>query len=849
MCAQCNSKKTHIHTTKATAGNATTVKVESAAVTDCCTTTTDSSASCCGSSDSTDGDDGGDVASSGSITSLSSAGKLMAKFKVFTAVENADSSSALNAHSRSTEQHSHTTELSQNHKTETQQNSDASGCCSAGQCSANESVLNDESFEAGIAKESGHTQRWNILGMDCPSCAAKLEKAVTSLAGVEQAKVMFATEKLVVSSASPMADKIEAKAKEVGFRLVGSKSSAKEDQPSFIQQHFPVIAIALMMAASFAIDSQSEFYGLIAFSITTMLGLIPILKKAISLAKTGSPFSIETLMSIAALGALYLGETAEAAMVLLLFLLGEQLEGYAASRARSGVKALMDLVPEEATIVKPNGERSKVAVDSLKKGDVIEVAPGARLPADGIVLDIAASFDESALTGESVPVERLPGDKVMAGSLVADKVVQITIESEQGDNAIDRILHLIEDAESRKAPLERFLDKFSRWYTPAMIILAALVIVIPPMLFGQSWDEWLYKGLTLLLIACPCALVISTPAAITSGLAAAAKRGALIKGGAALEQLGHIKTVAFDKTGTLTEGKPVMTDLVSWEGDETRLLRQAAAIEAGSLHPLAMAVIKAAEQKGIAIPEAKHREALVGKGIQGEVDGTTILLCAADRLPESVLLNADQQQAVDALEAQGKTLVVAMRDGVPVGVIAWRDNLREDAAKAIQALKGIGVGAVMLTGDNQRAASAIAADIGIDFRAGLLPADKVSAVREMNDIHNVAMVGDGINDAPAMKTASIGIAMGGGTDVALETADAALTHNRVSELPNMIMLSRATLANIRQNIVLALGLKGVFLVTTLLGMTGLWVAVLADSGATALVTLNALRLLRFNPDK
>lgn len=499
MCAQCNSKKNHIHTTKAAVGSASTVKVESAVTTDCCSTGT--SSSCSSTSDTSDGDDGGDAASSGAVINQPLADKSMTKFKAFTTVENADSSSVLTPPSGSTQPHCHDTPISHN----AAGSSNASDCCSAGQCSANEDVLKDENIEAALVNESGHTQRWNILGMDCPSCAAKLEKAVLSLTGVEQAKVMFATEKLVVSSASPMADKIEGKAKEAGFRLVGSTSSVKDDQPSFIQQHFAVIAIAFMMIVSFAIDSQSEFYGLIAFSVTTILGLIPILKKSINLAKSGSPFSIETLMSIAALGALYLGETAEAAMVLLLFLLGEQLEGYAASRARSGVKALMDLVPEEATVVRPNGERTKVAVESLKKGDVIEVAPGARLPADGIVLDIAASFDESALTGESVPVERMPGDKVMAGSLVADKVVQLTIESEQGDNAIDRILHLIEDAESRKAPLERFLDKFSRWYTPAMIVLAALVIVIPPMLFGQSWDEWLYKGLTLLLIACPCA--------------------------------------------------------------------------------------------------------------------------------------------------------------------------------------------------------------------------------------------------------------------------------------------------------------------------------------------------------
>ncbi|GHA60525.1 zinc/cadmium/mercury/lead-transporting ATPase [Photobacterium aphoticum] len=686
--------------------------------------------------------------------------------------------------------------------------------------------------------------------MDCPSCARKLEKAVASLEGVVSAKVMFATEKLVVHCQSAsLSDAIVRKTQQTGFRLITTEQNSDDATSSFWQANLPVIVIAAMMAIASVLNRYSPEWGLMAFTATTLFGLVPIVRKAIASAKNGSPFSIETLMSVAAIGALYLGETAEAAMVLLLFLIGEQLEGYASAKARSGVKALMALVPEEAKVVLPDGTYKLVAANTLQPGDVIEVAPGGRLPADVELLEGSASFDESALTGESVPVERLKGEQVMAGALVADKVVRLRIISEQGENAIDRILHLIEDAESRKAPLERFVDRFSRWYTPAMIVLAALVVVIPPLLFGQSWDEWLYKGLTLLLIACPCALVISIPAAITSGLAAATRRGALIKGGAALEQLGHIQTVAFDKTGTLTEGKPVMTDLVSWDGDDDRLLQQAAAVEMGSAHPLAQAVVNAAQQRGLSVTEAMDRQALAGRGIQGVIDGDTVMLVAADRLPEGITLTEAQSAQAFDLEGEGKTLVVALRNAQPVGLIAWRDNLRPDSAKAVKALQAMGIHTVMLTGDNPRAAAAIAGEIGIDFKAGLLPEDKVKLVELANQTRNVAMVGDGINDAPAMKTASIGIAMGGGTDVALETADAALTHNRVAELPMMIALSKATLNNIRQNVALALGLKGLFLITTLLGMTGLWVAVMADSGATALVTLNALRLLKFKYDE
>ncbi|CAG19631.1 zinc/cadmium/mercury/lead-transporting ATPase [Photobacterium profundum] len=797
MCAQCNNKKPYIHSIKPTAVQSNSVQVEACTSTDCCSATNTATVVSTETESNGDGD------------------------------SNAEGPASSSPH-----QHDHQCDP-------VSESSCSTSCCSTSNVSL------DQLTQSNL----GHSQSWKVLGMDCPSCASKLEKSLMTLDGVERAKVMFATEKLVVNCQSAdMVEAIEAKAKKTGFQLVtGRKSQQKQEKPHSIKQNFAVIAIASMMAVSFLVSQVSEQMGLIAFTLTSILGLFPIAKKAVVLAKSGTPFSIETLMSIAAIGALYLGETAEAAMVLLLFLIGEQLEGYASARARSGVKALMDLVPEEATVIRADGTRVKIAAEDLQKGDVIEVAPGSRLPADAQLLDIIASFDESALTGESVPVEHIPGEKVMAGSLVVDKVARLTIISEQGENAIDRILHLIEDAESRKAPLERFLDRFSRWYTPAMIVFAALVIVIPPLLFAQSWDEWIYRGLTLLLIACPCALVISTPAAITSGLAAAARRGALIKGGAALEQLGHIETIAFDKTGTLTQGKPVMTDLVSWDGNDDKLLAQSAAVEMGSLHPLAMAVVKAAQDRGLTVIEAAEREALPGRGIQGIINGETVLLCAADRLTESVILTNEQVAQVLALEAQGKTLVVVVRDGIAVGMIAWRDNLRDDAAQAVSALKKMGIKAVMLTGDNPRAAAAIAGEIGIEYRAGLLPADKVKEVQLANEKSHVAMVGDGINDAPAMKTASIGIAMGGGTDVALETADAALTHNRLSELPVMIELSKATLNNIRQNIGLALGLKAIFLVTTLFGLTGLWVAVLADSGATALVTLNALRLLRFEP--
>ncbi len=378
-------------------------------------------------------------------------------------------------------------------------------------------------------------------------------------------------------------------------------------------------------------------------------------------------------MSVAALGALYLGETVEAAMVLLLFLIGERLEAFAASRARSGVQALMELVPENATKI-VNGKRVEVPVSELQPGDVIEASPGARLPADGQLIDASASFDESALTGESIPVERFKSESLMAGAVVVDKVVRLTITSKQGENAIDRILHLIEEAESRKAPIERFLDKFSCWYTPLMMLVALLVITMPPLLFAQPWETWVYRGLALLLIACPCALVISTPAAITSGLAVAARRGALIKGGAALEQLGRLEKVAFDKTGTLTKGKPQVTDVLPLQGwKEEALLTAVGAIEVGSSHPLALSLIEKTEQMELVLPEAQDRETLVGSGVRGIVHGKTYRVSAPSRLDFE--LPQDVAKQVAQLEEQGKTTVVAMegRDQC-IGIIAWQDS-------------------------------------------------------------------------------------------------------------------------------------------------------------------------------
>ncbi|EOU9528381.1 Zn(II)/Cd(II)/Pb(II) translocating P-type ATPase ZntA [Cronobacter dublinensis] len=703
-------------------------------------------------------------------------------------------------------------------------------CCAGGACEPTPPAV-----------EAEGALSWQVSGMDCAACARKVENAVRKVAEVRHVQVLFATEKLVVDAPPSRREAIEQAVRAAGYTLRDTQAAAPAT-PSAWRENLPILIIAALMALSWALEQFHPLAGRSAFIVTTLVGLFPVARQAWRLTRSGNPFAIETLMSVAATGALIIGASEEAAMVLLLYLVGERLEGWAANRARSGVSALVALRPETAVRLRGDA-RETVAISALQPGDVIEVAAGGRLPADGRLLDVTASFDESALTGESLPVEHQPGDNIPAGATSVDRLVSLEVTSRPGESAIDRILHLIEEAEAKRAPIERFIDRFSRLYTPAIMAAALLTALIPPLLFAAPWLPWIYKALALLLIGCPCALVISTPAAITSGLAAATRFGALIKGGAALEALGRVEQIAFDKTGTLTAGTPQVTAVDAVEGLEAAaLLAFAAAVEQGSTHPLAQAVVREANARGVATLRAGAQRTLAGVGVEAQVEGRTVRISAPDKV--SIMLPDEWQQRIRDQEAQGQTVIVVTASEQLLGTLALRDTQRADARDAVEKLRAMGIQSVMLTGDNPRAAAAIAHALGMDYRAGLLPADKVEQVNTLNARAPLAVVGDGINDAPAMKAATIGIAMGSGTDVALEAADAALTHNRLTALPEMIALARATHRNIRQNIAIALGLKAVFLVTTLLGLTGLWLAVLADTGATVLVTANALRLLR-----
>lgn len=691
------------------------------------------------------------------------------------------------------------------------------------------------------APKDSQRLKWHIRGMHCGSCAAKVEKSLRALAGVRRVRVIFATERLLVELAPDVdAAMITDAVKTMGYKLERHDLANKKE--SLWQRYGTFIMLAMLTALSTIAQLIDPSYGKIGFTITTLIGVIPFSQKAIMQMKNGTWFCIETLMTVAAIGALLLGETAESTLVLFLFSVGEMLEGFAGRKAKAGIHKLMTLAPDSAIRI-DNGQRTTVAAEFLSPNDIIEVRPGDRLPVDGTVHSAQGVFNESALTGESMPVTRIQGEQVMAGFLVVDQPVQIIVVSEPGQNAIDRIVTLIEEAESRRAPIARMIDRFSAWYTPLVMGIAALVLVIPPLVWGESWQDWAYKALTLLLIACPCALVVSIPAAVTSALTAATRFGALIKGGAALEKLRLINKLAFDKTGTLTEGKPTVTNITAFVGTESELLMLAAAVEQGSSHPLAKAVVSAAEAQQLVLPEASDITVLIGEGMTGTVAAQRIDILAPRYVTD---MAAEQQQQLATLESQGNTVVVVLRAQQPVGLIALADTLRPDAVSAIKQLRAVGVECVMLTGDNRRAAAAIAKQLTIEFKAELLPEDKVAAITELQQANHdaVAMVGDGINDAPALKAAELGIAMGRGSDVALETADAALTHERLTELASMISLSKETARITRQNIAIALGVNTLFLLTTVFGLTGLMAAVLSDAGGTVLVTLNALRLMR-----
>jgi len=724
--------------------------------------------------------------------------------------------------------------------------------------------------------------RFRVTGMDCASCASKIETAVRRLPGIEDTSVsatsgtmtvrhsakadLRAVEKQVsglgytispiVRTTSPAEPGAQSSRVPSGYHRAGA-STDDGIQGLHGHDHGPsegpwwrsgkgrlTIMAGVALVLAYGIGLLFPDIATYAFIVAMLVGLVPIARRAMMAAMAGTPFSIEMLMTIAAVGALFIDATEEAAAVVFLFLVGELLEGVAAGKARDSIKSLTALVPKTA-LLEEAGKIREVPAETLEVGSVILVRPGDRISADGVIVAGESSVDEAPVTGESVPVRKAVDDNVFAGTVNGDAALRVRVTAAAADNTIARVVRLVEEAQESKAPTERFIDRFSRYYTPGVVVVAALVALIPPLLGGGVWSEWVYKGLAVLLIGCPCALVISTPAAIAASLSSGARRGLLLKGGAVLEGLGKLTAIAFDKTGTLTEGKPKVTDVIPFGRKADEVLRYAAALEMGSSHPLAVAVLARADEDGIDAPAATDAKALGGKGVTAVVDGVEVFFGSPRAAAERVSMPMAHSKTITSLNDEGKTVSVLVIGNVLAGAIAMRDEPRADAVAGLKTLTDAGIKTVMLTGDNKRTATAIGAQLGIEVRAELMPEDKQRIVGELKrEGFVVGKIGDGINDAPALAAADVGIAMGGGTDVALETADAAVLHGRVGDVALMVDLSKRTMRNIYQNITIALGLKAVFLVTTILGITGLWPAILADTGATVLVTMNALRLLR-----
>ncbi len=715
----------------------------------------------------------------------------------------------------------------------------------------------------GMMSREPLIQKFKITGMDCASCAQKIEKAVARVPGASGVKVGLTSESLTVTLAEPeRRAEVTAAVKSLGYGI--GEAPTPGGAPAVDSGHAGhdhgdhakpiegkwwqspkgqlVLTAGGLIAMAYLASLIAPAAAFYVFLAACVAGAIPVVKRAVMAARLGSVFTIEMLMTIAVVGAVIIGATEEAALVVFLFAIGELLEGIAAGRARSGIKALADIAPKTAMVETPDGIVER-PIGEIAVGQIIIVRPGDRVAADATILSGTSALDESALTGESVPRVKEPGDMVLAGSINSEAMLRCRVEKPAEDTLIARVVRLVEEAADAKAPTERFIDTFSRYYMPAICALALAVAIVPPLALGAEWSTWIYRALALLLIGCPCALVISTPAAIASALAAGARRGLLVKGGGVLEAIGKVKTIAFDKTGTLTEGKPKVTDIVPLSDlDETEVLRITAAAEAASSHPLAVAIVAHAKARNIAFTPASHSEVLPGKGLSARVDGRIVSIGAPARLGVTSSEVLDQARG---LEAEGKSVSVIQSGGKALGLIALRDEPRADAVQGLKEVVGLGIRPVMLTGDNRANAEAIGRSLGMEVNAELLPEDKLAFIRKLAaEEGGVAKVGDGINDAPALAAATVGIAMGSGTDVALEAADAAVLNNRVSDVAGLVRLSRRTMRVIRENVTIALGLKAVFLVTTVAGMTGLWVAILADTGATVLVTANALRLLR-----
>lgn len=693
-------------------------------------------------------------------------------------------------------------------------------------------------------------KEYRLENLTCASCAMKFEKNVKNLPSIEDAQVNFGASKLAFSGSATIED-LEAAGAFDGIKVVPLQNKKIEPKTSFFKRKenlvtlFSLLFLLIGMVISFRY-TETHPAAIALFAIAIVIGGTSIFKTGLrNLVRFD--FDMKTLMTIAIIGAAIIGEWREGAVVVFLFAVSEALEAYSMNKARQSIRQLMDIAPPSA-LVKRGEAFVELPTEEIIVGDILIVKPGQKIAMDGAVLTGSSTVNQAAITGESIPVVKKTGDNVFAGTLNEEGALEVTVTKLVGDTTIAKIIHLVEDAQAEKAPSQKFVDKFAKYYTPAIIVIAILVAIIPPLL-GGDWNAWIYQGLAVLVVGCPCALVVSTPVAIVTAIGNAARQGVLIKGGIHLEETGRLDVVAFDKTGTLTKGYPEVTDfIVSEEVAQEKLLSAIAAVESMSQHPLAKAVVNYAHQHGAQKVDVSNFQSVTGKGAYAEIDGMTTYIGSLSWAQELSSLPETMLQQAASLQRQGKSVMAIVTGTEFSGLLAVADPIRAESRGVLEQLKSIGIRhTVMLTGDHQVTAEAIATELGVtDVRAGLMPEDKLTAIKQLSvQYGRVAMVGDGINDAPALATASVGIAMGGaGTDAALETADIALMADDLGKLPYTIKLSRKTLRIIKENIMFALGLKIIALLLIIPGWLTLWIAIFADMGATLLVVLNSLRLLR-----
>ncbi len=720
-------------------------------------------------------------------------------------------------------------------------------------------ALRDIGMKATVEREAGASPQgqatYLIENMDCPTEEALLRKALDGMPGVSGLQFDLMSRKLTVSHSMPDAAQITAAIERLGMTPVLQDSS--RPAPAVTREFGSGISKTrwMRMGAAGVLAVGAEvlaFSGLgessipvVAASLAAIaLGGTETLKKGWIALRTLS-LNMNLLMTIAVIGAALIGQWPEAAVVIWLFGIAEMIEALSLDRARNAIRKLMDLAPETALVKQPDGRWEEVKADTVALGALIRVRPGERIALDGVVVSGTSAVNQAPITGESMPVEKNPGDTVFAGTINERGTLEFEVRARKGDTTLDRIARSVQEAQGQRAPTQRFVDRFASVYTPAVFAVAMAIAVIPPLFFGGEWFAWAYKALVMLVIACPCALVISTPVTVVSGLAAAARRGILVKGGLYLEQGRLLKAVALDKTGTLTHGRPALTDTVPLGGmPASEILRIAASLDALSEHPVATAIVAGYGDQPHAT--VQNFEALAGRGVKGDIEGQTYYI-GNQRLATELGVASEPVRAIlEKLEAQAKTAVVLSTKTQPLAVLAVADTVRDSSKQAVAELKRLGVEPVMLTGDNRKTAAAVAALVGItDARGEMLPQDKLEAIEKLAVQGPVGMVGDGVNDAPALAKSNIGFAMGAaGTDTAIETADVALMQDDLRKLPEFIALSRRVGGILKANIAFAIGTKAVFMVLAFTGHASLWLAILADMGASLVVVFNGLRLLK-----